>query len=192
VTGWRKNAIATLEWSDVRDGNIYLRGKYSKNGKPYFVPVMGELKQLVARREAVHAVVERSNTRLSLLVFHRGGHPINEFRKSWDSAAIAAQLGTMVGQKCGNEGAEKRCAKCRCRRKYVGRIFHDLRRSAARNLIRAGVTQAVAMKITGHTTTSMFTRYNITNEDDLRDAMRKVSEHDQSSVGRQNVVTIAK
>jgi integrase len=51
ITGWRKNAIATLEWSDIRDGNVYLRGVRSKNGKPYFVPVMGELVRLIERRK---------------------------------------------------------------------------------------------------------------------------------------------
>jgi integrase len=57
--------------------------------------------------------------------------------------------------------------------KYEGRIFHDFRRSAARDMIRAGVAQRIAMDITGHRTMSMFQRYNITDTDELRDALLK-------------------
>ena len=83
LAGWRKNAIARLEWSDVRDGNIYLRGVYSKNKKPYYVPVVGELVQLIERREEVRSITTDSGVRFSSLVFHRAGKPIAEFRKSW-------------------------------------------------------------------------------------------------------------
>jgi integrase len=58
ITGWRSGAIKKLEWSDVRDGNVYLRRKLSKNRKPYCVPIadMEELRQLISRREAARAV----------------------------------------------------------------------------------------------------------------------------------------
>jgi integrase len=191
LTGWRKNAIATLEWSDIRDGNAYLRGVHSKNGRPYFVPLIGELASLVERREAARPLTRYSGVVLSSLVFHRDGRPVNEFRKSWDSACIAAGLGAMVCPRCKERSAEKSCcSKCKTRRKYAGRIFHDLRRSAARNLIRAGVSQAVAMRITGHETDAMFRRYNITSEDDLRDAMMKITKRRESEP--QKVVAISK
>ena len=49
---------------------------------------------------------------------------------------------------------------------YVGKHFHDFRRTAARNMIRAGVPQSIAMRVTGHETDAMFQRYDITENRD--------------------------
>jgi len=164
LTGWRKNAIARLEWSDVRDGNVYLRGVYSKNKKPYYVPIVGELVQLIERRKEARSIKTDSGVLLSSLVFHRAGKTIAEFRKSWATA----------------------CKKAGCE----DRIFHDLRRSAARQLIRSGVTKDVARQLGGWKTDSMFSRYNVCDEEDLRDAMEKVTTYNEAE--SQKVVQIAK
>jgi integrase len=84
---------------------------------------------------------------ISPLVFHRGGRPIVDFRKRWAKTCEAATM--------------------------PGLIFHDLRRSAVRNLVSAGVDQTVAMRITGHRTVSIFQRYRIVSDDDVRGALER-------------------
>lgn len=63
-----------------------------------------------------------------------------------------------------------------------GLIIHDLRRSAVRNMTKAGVPQNVAMKISGHRTNSIFQRYNIVDEQDIVEAMRRVEKFSETSV----------
>lgn len=81
-------------------------------------------------------------------IFHRHGKPMGAFRKTWAHA-------------CKQAGVS-------------GRIFHDLRRTAMRNMIRAGIDQTVAMKISGHRTDAVFDRYNITSDEDLQEAQGKL------------------
>jgi integrase len=84
-------------------------------------------------------------------------------RKEWTKACVAAGLGTLTEV----EGRPYDPI-------YSGLTLHDLRRSAVRNLIRAGVSEKVAMSISGHKTRSVFDRYHIVDTTDVIDAMQKV------------------
>jgi len=113
----------------------------------------------------------KSGVLLSAYIFHLDGNPVGDFRRSWATACVAAGLGQFVCDDCNQIVDRPSCKQCGQESRYVGRTFHDFRRSASRNMVRAGVPEKVAMKVTGHKTRSMFDRYNIVNEDDLRDAM---------------------
>ena len=63
----------------------------------------------------------------------------------------------------------------------MGLLFHDLRRSGVRNLIRVVVQQKVAMSISGHKTASVFQRHNIVDERDIMEAGRKLNEKQNSN-----------
>jgi integrase len=84
-------------------------------------------------------------------------------RKEWVKACTVAGVGTLT------EVEDRPYDPV-----YSGLTLHDLRRSAVRNLVNAGVPERVAMKITGHKTRSVFDRYHIVSTDDVLDAMEKV------------------
>jgi integrase len=164
ITGWRKGSIESLRWSDVSDGIIYLRAENSKTRKPETLPLGGELLAIIERRREARTIKDEDGSeRFAEYVFHRDGQPIGDFRKAWATACKAANV--------------------------AGRMFHDLRRTASRNMLAAGVPQAVAMKITGHRTDSMFRRYAIVNEDQKREALAK-TQQSLATAASQKVVAI--
>jgi len=107
-----------------------------------------ELQTLLERQKEIRDEYQKKNGKICPWVFHRHGKRIGSFRRSWESAAKAAGC--------------------------PGRIPHDLRRSAVRNLVRAGVPERVSMQLTGHKTRSAFERYNIVSDSDLVDSARKL------------------
>jgi integrase len=93
------------------------------------------------------------------------GTHICDPRDAWYALCVASGLGKYVPAKRKNGEEYSR---------YEGLILHDFRRSAVRNMIRRGVSQNVAMRISGHKTADVFRRYDITDEPDLIDATDKI------------------
>jgi integrase len=145
TTGIRTGEAKQTKWEyvDLEQGLIKLPGKITKNGKPRTIPLGGELlERLTAEKKSAGAVF-----------------PIGNFVKAWWSACVKAGLGVRTkGKQNGNYGS------------YSGLIPHDLRRSAVRNMVRAGISTTVARAISGHQTDAIFDRYDITSNEDLSKA----------------------
>jgi integrase len=149
LSGWRKGEVMPLRWDAVDRRAREARLRTSKNGRPRTLPLTGALWEVIERRwQAREYATVDGVAALSEYVFHAGeGRAIVDFKRSWATACRAAGV--------------------------PGLLFHDLRRSAVRNMIRAGVPQSVAMRISGHRTAAMFLRYDITSDEDKRDALAK-------------------
>jgi hypothetical protein len=94
-------------------------------------------------------------------VFTRSGESEKDFRGAWWALCAKAGLGKFV--KAEDD-----------KLRWEGLLFHDLRRSAVRNMVRAGISEVVSMRISGHKSRSVFDRYHIVSESDLVDAASKL------------------
>jgi integrase len=172
LVGWRKGEIASLLWSDVDHDVVQLRPEHSKNGTGRSAPLhdgnfnLTDVGAVIERRRAERTVNTASGPQLAAYVFHCGGSPIGDLRKAWATAC----------KKAGLDGV----------------LFHDLRRTAVRNMVRAGVSERVAMDISGHKTRSIFDRYNIVNERDKQEAMQRTQEYLGSASKRRQVAVMGK
>jgi integrase len=137
--GWRKSELLGLKVSqiDLMERTIVLYAGRTKNDEGRSARLTAAACNLLAVLISGKSPDDKVFTRLS----KRGKvRPIAGFRKAWAKATEAAGC--------------------------PGRLFHDLRRTGVRNLVRAGVGENLAMKITGHRTRSVFDRYDIVNEAD--------------------------
>jgi integrase len=158
TTGMRKGEALSLSWEsfDRETWTLRLPAKDAKTGHGRVLALEGVLKAIIERRIAARRLdVPR--------IFHRRGHArrSERFDTQWGAMGDFSKLWRAACKKAGVPALR----------------LHDLRRSAVRNLIRAGVGQAVAMAISGHETEAMFRRYNITNEEDLREAARRITSY---------------
>lgn len=117
-------------------------------------------------------------------MFTRDGQPIGDFRKTWWRVCVKAGVGSMICRRCSEAVPGKKCEICKTRSlRYVGLLFHDLRRTTARNYRRLGVGETVIMRIGGWKTRSVFERYNIVTQTDVLDAVKKLEKAEREQAG---------
>jgi integrase len=169
--GWRVSELLNLKVSqvDLEQRVIRLEPGTTKNtdGREVFMT------------DAVHAMLLASVTgkKPEDHVFTRSdGKPVLSFRGTWERECTRAGVGKLVCAHCGATATDTaKCPQCGFKgTRYTGLIFHDLRRTAARNLRRAGIAETVIMKIGGWRTRSVFERYAIVSRSDIADAMRRL------------------
>ena len=164
-SGWRKEEILsrTVDKVNMHEGTIRLDPGETKNedGRIYYMN--DEVK------EAIAEALANRNPACSYL-FQRDGEQIKDFRGAWESACIEAGFCEVVTDEEGEQT------------KIPTKLFHDYRRSAVRDMVRSGIPEGVAMKISGHKTRSVFDRYNIVSDQDLREAAaKKQAYHEKQS-----------
>ena len=165
--GWRRSEVLGLQKRqlDLAAGTVRLDVGRTKNGEGRVVYLTPHLTQLLGEQLERVKAVERDLGRIIPHVFphltgakqqspgqrHVAviGEPIRDFRRAWKTACTAAGC--------------------------PGMLKHDLRRTAARNLVNLGVPERVAMQVTGHKTRSVFDRYHIVAPSDLQEAARKMA-----------------
>lgn len=157
--GCRRSEIPKIQWTQVDFANrsVRLEAGETKNDDARTAPMTTAIYEMLWRRKR-----ERDKRWPgSPWAFSRSGEPIKSFKAAWEAACVEAKLGGLAA-----------------------RLFHDLRRTAVRNMIRAGVPEKVAMLISGHRTRSVFDRYHIIDESDLREAARKIDRYKAAGDGK--------
>lgn len=151
ITGWRISELLSRRKShvDLEAGFLRLDPGETKNGDGRMFPLTPELHAVLARQLERNRTFEVEEKRVVPWLFHRNGRRILSYRKAWATACRLAG--------------------------FPGRLVHDFRRTAVRNLERAGVPRSTAMAMTGHRTESVYRRYAIVDEVMLHEAADKLS-----------------
>ena len=163
ITGWRlRSEVLPLTWAqvDFTAGTLRLEPGTSKNDEARTFVIPPALRACLESQRALTDALQREHGCIIPWVFHRTltsrrrktlqpGVPIKGFRRAWRTACRAAGV--------------------------PGRIPHDFRRTAIRNMVRAGIPERVAMQMSGHKTRAVFERYNIVSEGDLREAAGRLA-----------------
>lgn len=170
-TGWRiATEVLALTWAQVDFGAGIVRLEpnttKSDEGRSFPFSALAELTELLQTQREHTSAVERRLDKVIPYVFHRRGKPIQGNLDGWRAACKRAS----VVKRGGMEAV--------VRPHLLNRTPHDFRRTAARNLIRAGVPQHVVMKLCGWKTDAMFRRYAIVDERDLRAAVEMLAQGD--------------
>ena len=155
--GWRHEEICTLTWKqvDLRQGIVRLEPGEAKNDEARTVYLDEEQKEVFKGQWNRRKKLE---TALPFVFLNeKGTDRIKRFDKAWKTACERAGIGK--------------------------RLFHDFRRTAVRNMVRAGIPERVAMTISGHKSRSVFERYNIVNDADLKLAAQRQEAYLQGQMG---------
>jgi integrase len=164
LTAWRvRSEVLNLWWSniDFKAGTVRLEPGTTKNKKGRLIYMSPALRSLLEQQYEANRIFQRENGQIVPLVFHNQGKPIRNYYKAWHKACRLAGL--------------------------PARIPHDFRRTAVRNMVRVGIPERVAMEMSGHKTRSVFDRYHIVSEGDLKEAAEKLSAVDLAT----NLATVA-
>jgi integrase len=150
-TGFRREEILTLTWEqvDLDRRRITLKAADTKTNEARMVVITDDLHKVLTAWKARRDECYPSWPLVCYRVKNKQPVPVGDFRKVWQTAL----------KKIGLEG----------------RLFHDFRRSAIRQMMKAGIPEKVAMMISGHKTRSVFDRYHIVNEADLDTAADKLN-----------------
>lgn len=155
---YSNSEVLTRRWShvDFKAGTVRLEPGETKNRDGRTFVMTPELRACLEAQRAETEAVQKAKACVIPHVFHRNGKPIKDFRGARQIACEAAGL--------------------------PGRVPHDFRQTAVRNLERAGVSRSVAMKMTGHKTEVVYRRYAIVSEQDLHEAALKLARVDLGKV----------
>lgn len=156
ITGWRiPSEVLPMQWRhvDFEARVVRLDPHTTKNDEGRTFPFTDALHGLLEAQKAEHDRLKAEGS-ICPWVFNRSNKKVRGKRITTFVKAFRAA-----------------CTKAGC----PGRIPHDLRRTAVRNLVRAGIPERVAMQMTGHKTRSVFERYNIVSECDLVEAAKKLN-----------------
>ncbi|MBM9514718.1 tyrosine-type recombinase/integrase [Desulfogranum marinum] len=161
--GWRLEEIASMKWSqvDVEQGIVRLEVGETKNDCGRTVYLDDELKSFFLDQWQKRKTV--CNKTPYVFLNRKGDDRVKRFDKTWKKACSEAGVGV--------------------------KVFHDFRRTAVRNMVRSGIPERVAMMISGHKTRSVFDRYNIVNDQDLKIAAQMQSDY-LNSLGGHNLGTV--
>ncbi len=168
ITGWRRNELLSRQWPhvDFEGGWLRLEPGETKNGEGRNFPLTPELRAVLERQRASTTAVEKATGQIIPWVFHRNGKPIKDYYETWRKAT-------------GEAG-------------FPDRILHDFRRTAVRNLERAGVPRSDAMAMVGHRTEFIYRRYAISDEASLKESGAELSDfHKAERKAHRKVSSIA-
>ena len=143
--------MLTLRWKniDFQAGTIRLEPGTTKNKAGRLIYMTPEVRLLLKAQQRKTKTLQRRPRKIIGLVFHNRGRPIVNYYKAWHKACRAAKLSD--------------------------KIPHDFRRTAVRNMVRAGIPERVSMQMTGHKTRAVLDRYHVVSDADLKEAAERLS-----------------